>query len=201
MRNLIWSEVEQVDLAVIMCSKQEVGLSVTQHFVYQWFLLWIKTDSISKWLFNMVKERKRRIIVTNNKLILLGFQPGRTGWYFFIVGLRAWISKPSSNSSRVVRQFGINLSAVPYQYWAVCTYWKKQILEGVVLEVPEGFSAAFVRPSSHTVVLAVFSISILINIRDCWHIPNSNATFVSCREQHIWVLWSLSCFTESCDWE
>lgn len=82
----------------------------------------------------------------------------------------------------VVRDFSVNVLAVPHTDRVLRANREKKVLERMILNIPEGFLFG-IRPHGNTVILSFEGVSIGVNLRDGWYVPNPNASFNSRREQ------------------
>jgi hypothetical protein len=108
-------------------------------------------------------------IVTHHELVLLGHQPAHAGGAVLFKGVSARrILEAMLDCARAVAVFGssgFHLTAVPEEDLVVGVEREEQILEVVVLEVPNRLLLlAGVGPDCHAEVLTLLSVAILLHV-------------------------------------
>jgi len=81
-----------------------------------------------------------------------------------------------------------DIVAVPEKHLILVggTDWKKQVGEGMVLQIPDWFSLAFhLRPLADAVVLSILGVSVLIHFRFLRGVPNSDHSFYATSVENI----------------
>lgn len=182
-----------------MSAAYQISLRVADDLGNHPFALWVKAYCICERFLDRVKEDKRASVVAYHELVLLCLQPSAACWDFLFAPIRG-VGEATCDLANGV--FWVDASAVPDKHRAVGTARadrQKQVLEWMVLKVPDCLSIVSIGPDTDTVILAIKRVSILVNVRDVRDVPDSDAAFVTGREDQVLVFGGPSLLIETCD--